>query len=124
MHQVEVDVVGLQLLQLLVQQRLHFRPVVHVLRGHLGGDGDPVPVAVLQRLAQHDLRRAVEVDVGRVQVGHAAVHGAADQGDGLLLVDDAVAGGRAVEAHAAQAEGRALDAQLAEVAVFHDGFLL
>ena len=118
-HQVKVDMVGLELAQLLVQQRFHARPVAHRLGGHFGGDGHAVAVAVPQGFARHDLRGLVQIHVSGVQIGHAAVDGPADQGDRFLLVDHAVAGGRAVKTHAAQPEGGGLDAQFAHGAVLH-----
>ena len=78
-HQIEVDVIRLQLLQLALQQRLHLRPVVNMLQRHLGGDGDPVAVTAAQGLAQNDLRSLVQVHKGGVQIGHAPVDSLTDE---------------------------------------------
>ena len=119
MHQIEVDVVGLKLMKLFLQQCFHVRAIVDVFRGHLGGDGHALAIAVPEGLSQYGLGGPFKVDVGGVQIGHTAVNGAADEADGLLLVDNAVAGRGSVEAHAAQAKCRSLDPQLSKVAVFH-----
>src|SRR5262249_19844951 len=57
------------------------------------------------------------VDLGGVEEGDAEVHGGADELDPLLFID-----GRAVaeaQAHAAEAQGRHLQAALAECARLH-----
>ena len=92
---------------------------MHGFRWHFGGNGDFVTVAILQGFADNDLRCAAQVYVSGIKIGDAAVDRVADEADGFFLVDHAVAGGLAVKAHAAQAEGGALDAELSIGAVFH-----
>ena len=104
MHQIEIDVVGLEFLQFLVKHGLHLCTVMHQLRRHLGRDRDLVAVAVLKSLAHYYLGSLVQIDICGINIGHSAVNRAADQRDGLLLVYNAVSRGRAVKAHAAKAE--------------------
>ena len=118
-HQVKVDVVGLQFVQFFIQQRLHAGAVMDSMLRHLGRDGHLVAVAVLKGFAENDLGRLVQVDVGGIHIRHATVDRTTDQADRFLLVDDAVAGSLPVKAHAAQAESRGLDTQFAHGTVFH-----
>lgn len=119
-HEVKIDVIGLQALQLLVKEALQILFLFHQPGRQLRCDGDLFAVAVLQRLAHDPLALLAQVDVRRIQVRHAAVDRGADDADGVLLVDDLFAvlfhhG----EAHAAQAKGRTRNAQLAKGTHFH-----
>ena len=120
MHEIEVDMVRLQLFQFLVQDPLQVGTVLHQVRRNLGGDSHFFPVAVLQGFAQDDLRGFVQIDIGSIDVGDAAVDSPADQGNGLLLVNSAVPGCGTVKTHASQTESGSLDAEFAHGAVFHD----
>ena len=92
---------------------------MHVFRRHFGGDRHPLTVSVSEGLAQHDFRGLVQIHISGVQIGDAPVNGPADQGNGLLFINNAVSGGRAVKAHAAQAEGGGLNAQFPHRSVLH-----
>ena len=118
-HEVEVDVVGLQLAEFLAQERFHGGPVVHRFAGHLGGDGHLLAVAVLQGFAQHDLGCSAQIHIRGVQIRHAAVNGPADEGNRFCLVNHTVPGCCAVKAHAAQTECRCFNAQFSHGTVFH-----
>ena len=124
MHEVEVDMVCLQLFQLFRQDGFHIRTAVDRIRRDFGSDGDLVAVTVLQGFTQDNFGCFVQIDIGGVDVGDAAVDGPANQGDGFLFVNDAVSGGGAIETHAAQAEGRGFDAEFTHGAVFHIKILL
>ena len=105
-HEIEIDVVGLELAELLGKKRFHGCPVMHRFTGHLGRNGYPVAVTVPEGFAQHDLGCFAQIDIRGVKIRHAAVNRPADEGNRFLLVNHTVPGCRAVKAHAAQTECR------------------
>ena len=108
-HQIEVDVVGVEALQLLLEHGL----VVRVGPGHvLGGQLEAGAVILGQHLAQEVL--APGVDIGGVEVGDAVLHGVVDDLGSLVEVDGramaaSAHGGQAHVAHAQTGDGFALE---------------
>ena len=119
-HQVKVDVVGLQALQLVVEEEVEILLLFHREHRHFGGQVDLFPVAVPQGLAHQRLAGLVVIKIGGVDVVHAAVDGVADHADGPGLVD-AVVGlpFQNRHAHAAKAQRGNLHTGISHFAVLH-----
>ena len=118
-HQVVVDVVGAQAAQLLAEGALHTRAGLDQVLGQLRGDVHPVAgIVLLQNPAHGDL--VAGIDVGRVQVIHAAVDGGHQLASGLVQIDATALLGKA---HAAVAQhGQLILARTR--AVLHAGVLV
>jgi hypothetical protein len=88
----------------------------------LGGDHDLVAVGeVVQRAAEDLLRRALRVDVGRVEEGDPGLEGVPDERAAALLVErpGGVPAGRVAEGHRAERYGGDVEAGRAELDVVH-----
>ena len=101
-HQVIVDVVGLQLCELLIEEFVHVRPGRDHPGGQLGCDVHLLPVPARKRPAHEGLALAGMVGVCRVHVVHAVVDGVPEHLGCEGFVDLAVLPYR--QAHAAEAE--------------------
>ena len=120
MHEVIIDMVGLQALQLLPEIPLRVPCLADIVLGKLRRDIDPVPEAVLlQERAEAHL--AAGIDVGRVEIVDAAPDGKRHLLLRLLLVNAAAP---ARKAHASEAEGGKLLAALRADSVLHRSSLL
>ena len=106
---VDVNIIGLETQQLLVEEFFHVLVFVHIDHWAFRHKVSPVAVAASQRFA--DQLFAARIDVGRVKVVHAAVDRAANDVYGLRLV-----GG---QPHAAEAEARHPHAGPAKIDIFH-----
>ena len=104
MEQVKVDVVCLQLFQLLVQKAVEILNLFDFPAGHLGGQLDPLPVAILKGASQERLTRLPVVGVGCVYIIHAVVNGVPDHARSFRLIDLARVVVDAGQAHGAKAQ--------------------
>ena len=86
------------------------------VEAELGGDDDLVAERP-QRFADDVLVGEWAVNFGRVEEGHAAVHRRADQGHALVLGE--FRGVAETDPHAAETNGRNLEAAAAEFTRFH-----
>ena len=120
-QQIEIDMAGLQLDELLVEQAIEVVRALDQPGWQLGGQADALAVAVAEGLAHDDFTLAAVIGVGRVEVVHAGIDRMAHHRDGLVFDDPrahaiSVGGGKA---HAAKAQRRGLPIKLAEVSVLH-----
>ena len=120
-HQVEVNVIRLQLLQLLAQHPVKILRSLHHPHRQLGGHLHPLAKSSRQRLAQHHLALPRVIWVGGVKVIHAALNGATNHGNGFVLQNVRtqplpVARGKP---HTAKTQSRTLPLKLAKIAVLH-----
>ena len=121
-HEVDVDVVGAEVLQALVDRRddalaaavaeVRLVPVVHAELG----DDDRLVAAPAERLAERALGSAHAVALGGVEAVDAEVERAPDGAHELRLLDVAVA---AADLPAAEADGRDLEAGPSERSLLH-----
>lgn len=130
MHQIKIDVVGLQTLELLVQKTIKIRWFLYQPAGGFGGQKNFVPIAVLERTAYQRFAGAAfahsltVVGIGGVDVIDALIDGLADQADGLSFVDLAVCAGHKGQTHAAKAQDGYHLFCFAETSILHKNDLL
>ncbi len=104
-HQVKVDVIGLQPVELLGKEALEIGLFIDQPLGQLGCQGYFLAVAVLQGPPDKAFAVAAVVAVGGVDVIHAAVDGIAQHAHGFRLVDLGIISVKNGQAHAAKAQG-------------------
>ena len=114
-QQVAVDVVGLQPLQLLIQDALEILLTGQSGHGHLGGQSHLLPVAIPK--AQPCDPLTVGIDIGSVHICKTVVDGAAQGPDGPLLINGAVS--TLFQTHHAEAQNGGRQAGIAEFPIFH-----
>src|SRR5260221_12928739 len=122
MNEVDVDMIGLQPLQALLDRRhdagaAAVAPGRHFVVAHpeFGDDAD-TPTAVAERASQCPLRHPHPVGFGGIKAGYAMVDRPFDGVLKLALVDPAV---RAADFPATEPDRRDLEVGLAELAIFH-----
>ena len=85
MQQVEVDVVGLKLLQLLVENAVEILRPLHEKGRKLGGEAHLFAVSIAERTAHDELAFALVIGIGGINVIHAIVDGMAQHANGFAL---------------------------------------
>ncbi len=125
-QQVEVDVVGLELGQLLVEEAVKVGRRLHQPDRELGGQLHLVAVTVLQRSAHHQLALAFVVGVRGVNVIDAAIDGKAQHANRFGFIDIWTSALPIVgwESHAPEAQGGTFPIELSKRTILHEAPLL
>ena len=87
MQQVKINRLGLQALQLLVEQAVEIGAFLDQPDGRLGGDAHPFAVAILQGFAQGDFAHLIVIHVGGIEIVDPGLDGRADHLGDFCLVD-------------------------------------
>ena len=87
MDEVKIDVAGLELCELLIQESVEIRRLLHHPRGQLSRQPHLFAIPILERPANHELALAIVIRVCGVDVIHAFVDGAPQHADRFRFVD-------------------------------------
>ncbi len=120
-HQIKIHIRHIQLAQLLIQQAVHVRVLLHQPLGQLGGQLYLFAVPVLEGQPGEDFALLKMVAVSSIHIVDTPVDGVAQHARGLRPVDAHLALfiGRGGQAHHAKAQPGYVKAQLAKGNVLH-----
>jgi hypothetical protein len=121
MEQQEIDLLRIHFIELFVQYPVEIPWFPYLPWRHFRGELHLLPVSVLQYLPERPLALPLMVNIGRIDIVHAAVDGMADHPFSLGQVDfpariDSVRRGKA---HGPKTQSRNLKVQFAEFSVLH-----
>ena len=118
MEQIEINVVGLQALELIFQKDVKVLGLFHSKHRHFGGQVYFIPITIFQCFAHQRLTLLVVIKIGGVYIIHPRINGAAEHPDGLGLVN-----GFSVfqqgKAHTAKSQRRNGNAGISHFSILH-----
>ena len=121
MRQQNIEMIGLQLFQLFIQNAEEILLAIHMARRNLADDLHSFTVSAGKRFAQKAIAIAIEIHMRGIEIIHAVVCRIADHFYGFFAVDGLVSvfiyG--AWQAHTAHPKGRYLKPQLAIFTILH-----
>ena len=121
MRQQHIEMIGLQLFQLFIQDAEEILFAIHMARRNLADDLHSFTVSAGKRFAQKAIAIAIEIHMRGIEIIHAVVCRVADHFYGLFAVDGFISFivDGAWQAHTAHPKGRYLKPQLAIFTILH-----
>ena len=119
MQEIKINEVHIQARQLFIQQAVKIRGFLNFPAGHLGGQADLIPVAILQHLANKALALPLMVGVSRIHIVDPLVNGTAHHRHRQRLIDLAAVLIQNRQPHGPKTQGGYLPIQRTEFSILH-----